>query len=676
MRPMQFIGLYLMLLISIPTNTISAQVPEEDTKATLKLRHLVVAKNGQMQAVQSGCLFKTDSFGGDWTRKTENLGVSTGKYGSQDINDYSFFNSDTFLLSGYMHDSSGGNAFILRTTTGGKDFQKIYFPNTKSNCYMDAAFCNKKGQAWLAQADSGFFFSADYGLNWQKVGRFPKDANWGIRASTIFFKDEQTGIIAAHRSILYLTNDNCKTFRAIETPYNQKKLPQRSESPTINDVFLYSDWIIVNCSNRWFYTKVDKINWQVLETINGVFLDTETQQLWAFNKDNHIILLDNQLNTSWQSPAIYKNPPLSTTASNGDLYFFDEESLYKVNKTSSTNSLNYQKDTPIQVELEKRSKATYITWGWDDANLYQSRNLGKTWYRVEQLPNARDCRFNAVNDSILLIYDFAKMQRFEYNSQTKERKPYQLTHFFDDFLTAKITKVSISSGSQGCFHYEDNLIDYQWNKDKRRFQSSDIQTSVPRGDNEVGFTTKTKRYSHHFTQETLDSFMQRLNREPEKQLIWADFKMQKMDAEKYLKELKYFNLNEESWEQPKQKPIIDTAFLNAIANRNDFDEILLKNVFCQDTRYYSTTTTWTSLFIHNERGEKIELTSNDWNKSPYYITWTVKYKNWEFRTADIGIFKFMSPLSPKEFWREATNENWAVYMSIAKHLYRQRLGMD
>jgi photosystem II stability/assembly factor-like uncharacterized protein len=166
MRPLPIIGFYLMLLISVSTTTLSAQVPEEDTKATLKLRHLVVAQNGRMLAFQGGHLFQADSFGSDWAVKAENLRTSPEKYGSQDFKNYSFFNCDTFLLSGYMHDSSGGNAYIVRTTTGGKDFQKIYFPNTKSNCYMDAAFCNKHGQAWLSQADSGFYFSSDYGLNW------------------------------------------------------------------------------------------------------------------------------------------------------------------------------------------------------------------------------------------------------------------------------------------------------------------------------------------------------------------------------------------------------------------------------------------------------------------------------------------------------------------------------
>jgi hypothetical protein len=492
----------------------------------------------------------------------------------------------------------------------------------------------------------------------------------------MFFKNDQTGIVATHRSIMYLTNDNCKTFRGIETPYTQKKTAQLSEPLTINEVFLYENWIIAECANSWFYTKVDTIDWQALDKINDVFLDTEKQQLWAFTKDKHIVLLDNQLNTQWQSLALYKNTPLSKTASNGDLYFFDEESLYKVNKTSSKNFLNYQKDVPIQVELEKRSKATYVTWGWDDANIYQSTNLGKTWYRVEQLPNAGDCRLNAVNDSILLVYDFAKMQRFQYNSLTKQMQPYQLTHLFDDFLAAKITKVSINSGSQGCFHYEDFLIDYQWIKKNKRFESTDIKESVPRGDNVAGFNTKEKPYFEHFAQETLDSFIQRLNREPEKQLTWTDFKMDKKDAKKYLTELKHFNPNEESWRQPEQKIKIDTAFLNSIANRNDFDDSLLKDIFCRDTRHYSTTTTWVSLFIENERGETIELTSDNCYKSPYYITWVVKYKNWEFRTADIGIFKFMFPLSPKKFWREATNENWAIYMAIAKHLYQRRVGTD
>jgi hypothetical protein len=656
MRPIPTITFCFILLLSH-----YAQAQSLDAKATMTLERLSVHTNGQMLAFNSGLVFQADSFGGDWRVHPQ------------------FSNVDCCLAPLWASDS-------------GVAFKKIDLSNLENLSNLEKAgvyFCNAKGQAWATTA-KGIFFSANYGGNWRHLNN--KVRSEILAGPCFYFKDTLKGIFSGGEWGIFLTEDNCKTFRNLQTPDDQKKKDYRSK---IHKVLLYDDWLIVQNWDKWFYSKSDSINWQPLLAIKELRLDTTTNQLWGFNDNNQVVQLNNQLKIKWKSEDAYPlDYPLSIQAQNGHLYVTIGQYLYKINQKETKRVLNYQRDKYIEVDVENRDTTASVVWGWDNANVYQSKNSGLTWrhalelpypfvyanpYCVDMLDNRR---FSAVNDSIISIYEFDKIKRVQFNSQTKALTPHSIQGLFDGFLKAKIKKVVFSDCKSSCFFPSRTFITYNLNKDKTRFRS-DYSTSGYGDDLNAWqrFTIPKKYNRRHFNPSKIDTLLNQLNRQPERHLTWSDFNIKKTDKERYLKHLKdlkksrYSSYAYDNFENPLYYPTMDTLFLKSMALQEAFSDSLLTEIFCYDIPMHGARH-YLKIEIENENGETIEISDDLSYRTPPYLLWVVKYKKWEFRTADIRIFKFMSALVPKTFWHYGHRPRWQTYLDIAEYLYPKRVLKD
>ena len=652
-----------------------AKAQDNAYKATLNLYHLSMQKDGKLtgfiRSNEQIRICNADSFNGDWHLK-KIFTETSENYDRKDVRDFTLFNADTFLLSGYMYDSLGGDSYILRTVNGGTSFQKIYQKGTKSNHYIDATFCNSNGEAWLSLPELGITFSQDYGLSWQIVGKLPQTR---LRANSIFFKNRDTGIISTGWGGLFLTHDNCQTFKTLKTPFDEKKVIKvygDDEPLSVDETFMFNDWLLVHISGRWFYSKQDKIEWQRFENIDNIFFDGESNTLWGVNREQHIVKYDIQCKPIWQSVEKIEMTPLSMQYKNGILYVFCSELMYCIKQKDVSQSFYYQANTSIFVDSVSQTKTANITWGWDGKSIYHSKDLGKTWYRIKRIPEGFTY-FKALNDSVA-IFNYSQMNRWMYNHSSGQLQPFKLTHLFDDLLSSKIVKFSISEGSTGCFHHWSNIIDYTFDKGKKKFIGKYFKGEYP----EEKLGADVRNYNNSCSITRIDSFLHILNQEPEKALIFKELSMQKSDKDDYLKEVDYFS-SKKNRSLPNYQftdlgfKNVDTAFLKSIVNRSDFDSTLMKKAFISNGEWYSTTRNWVSFSIENEKGERLTLSNMKYEKSPYYIGWTGEYKDWTFTSADIGIYKFLSSLSPSAFWQEVPNEKWAIYFGLAKYLYRQKL---
>jgi hypothetical protein len=643
---MRLITLFVLLFFS---NHTLAQT--RDTKATLALDGLTIDTSGKMYAFEQGNLYESDSFGADWHT---NARFST-------IGDIAALKKEDV------------NILLM----------KIMIPYlTKTG----STFCNTKGQQWTIK-NGGISFSADYGNHWRQV------AASSVRPEVLgtprmYFQDTLKGLISGGEWGLFLTKDNCKTIVSLQTPSDQDKTMGKDK---ISDVLLFDDYLIVKSDLVWFYTKTDSINWKILMPIKELHLDSKTNQLWGFNQNNQAVQLDNQLKIIWKSTQAFPKGPLSMQVAHGYFYFICGQTLYKVNQKEEKHVVSYAKDKTIQVATENQDTADAVVWGWDDENLYQSHDSCKTWARVSVLtyPFSRNIlnynsdyenrRFNALNDSFISIYEFNKMNRIKINSQTHQSSPHQLTGLFDDFLKTKVTKIVVSKGTSGTYIARpSSLITYNLDNAKTSFKATytagyDYDVSKWRE-----FRTKSKYNLHRFNYALIDSFIQKLNREPERRLTWSDFKMRESDKKAYLNHLKDITKQEpwnfayNSYGEPLFYPNhIDTPFLRSIVLKKEFSDTLLADVFCHQ-EHFGSVINFLKMNIENEDGDIIEIERDYCFRTPRYLVWIIRYKNWEFRTANMDISKFLHSISPNSFWQRGNRPRWESYLEIAKFLYPRR----
>jgi hypothetical protein len=704
-----FITFYLSIVLSLITYLGSAQ---NNLKITTDFDHLKVNEDGRLLAFKSGNIYKSDSFGGDWVL-THALREEDKYLIHPIIGNFGLFNVDTFLISGSLFDSMPSESGLFRTIDGGVFFQKVDLPYKGHIVEPTALFANKNGQAW-ATTHSDVYFTSDFGTNWRQIG---EKARPEVKAARqIFFKDSLNGIFSAGEWGLFVTQDNCQSTQNLPTPYDQKKaisvsLTDSRHANTIYKVLMYNDWLIVQSGKTWFYSKSDSINWQILP-INEVCLDSETNQLWGFDFNKQIVQFNNQLGISWTSPEkLDFDAPLSMQVVKGDLYFIWKQSVYKINTKETRHVLNYIKNTSIYIDAEHQDTAQSVVWGWDAYNLYQSENLGETWMRHAGLPNTfyqknpfwstdyENCRFNALNDSIISINEFYKMRRTQFNSNTNQFSPHQLTGIFDDFLKFKIKKVVVEKTKTACFApWTQTTIVYQLDTVKNYFKSTyeafgshNDETKLQELRNKILYNRK------HLDISKVHDFVKYLSQQPEKSLSWADFKDEHPDKKEALKQVLALKDTEKPTKYPKKPtkfqkkhrywayryidednplfyPTVDTAFLQSIVFRNDYPDSLITEIFGYSR--HELNGTYRQMTIENENGETIDIRQDLNYRTPANLVWVIQTKKWEFRTADKSIAEFIYSLSPKTFVFRQYRAPWQVYLDIAEYLYPKRAMKD
>jgi hypothetical protein len=666
-----------LLLSIISLIALTSEAQEKDYKSASDFNFFAVAKDEKMIAYGQKTLWSSDGLGKDWVKKETNINNDFNH-----VQDLSIFNSDTLFISGYLYDDNS-DSYILRTTDNGKSWEKVFIPNSKGNHYIDAVFSKHDGNAWLAQPDSGIYFSNDFGSNWKNVGKIPRK---NTRADCIFFKDDKIGAIGSSWCGLFLTKDNCKTWETLKTPFEQnkiKKIFRKNEPPRVTDVILYNDDILVEMDDKWFYSKMNNIDWKVLPHITKLKLDVINNVLYGLNEDRITVQYDSDIKITWKSEK--KIPVLSNAMQvvGGTIFFLVGEEVYKINKSEFKNALNYESEKPIEVPLKQRSKATFITWGWNSNSVYHSEDLGKTWYRVYQIATGIS-HLVASNDSIAILYNATTMERFEFNNKSKQLKTVSLNNPLDIFLSNPLSKISIEMGSRGCFHSWSSTIEYFLDEKKGLYITTNSKKEG-NSDNIKSF----KDYKNRFEKVKIDSLLTQINTEPEKKLTFSDFKIQKTDIDKYLKTVKKFKTrgnkieNNDDLEDAYEGDYsinwlsifdtVDIPFFEKITENLNISDETLKEVFCNASGRWSTTTDWRSLILENTKGEKIIVTNNSYDKTSYYLPWTITYKNLIFKSTDVRIAKFIQQISPKGFLYEGMMDNSKVICRIASHLYVQKL---
>jgi hypothetical protein len=286
------------------------------------------------------------------------------------------------------------------------------------------------------------------------------------------------------------------------------------------------------------------------------------------------------------------------------------------------------------------------------------------------------------------INEFSKMRRTQFNIKTKQFTSYKLTRIFDDFLKAKITKVTVEkTNTGGLFGGPRTTVVYQLDTAKKHF-SSTYKTSGFHYDDTRWQELKNKFiYNRKRINPTkVDDFMQYLNQNPEKSLSWADFNDEHPDKKEALKQLialketekptrdtrkrKYFAYRYIDDDNPIFYPTIDTAFLKSIVDRENYPDSLLTEFFGYSRHLVKHT--YRQMTIENENGETIEIRQDEDYRTPANLIWIIQTQKWEFRTADKAIAQFIYSLSPKTFVYRNYRAPWQVYLDIAEYLYPKR----
>lgn len=613
-------------------------------------------------ATKAGNVYYTKQIGELW---------HIGPFGSLDPYNFStgktfervnFFSEDTLMISGFIQES-GKQDFVFWSGNKGKNWNKVIFGKSS---WIDAAYINNNGKAWMSGNSQLIYYTEDKGKTWTSFDKVEPTGN--LRFSTIHFaKDEQTGLFGSCWNVLYKTNDNCQNWEKLPTPLSQGKYERLSkeERPDIRKIRIFGNHYIINQQGRVFITKTNSIDWTYLPEIID-FEVSEKENLFTINQDLSISLYDSNFTQTWQSIISLENNPRAIGIRNNNLFVLTFESIYKINRDDFVVSQLFTDEIPIQ-EPYLKLQFEGEEYGFENKDILHFDKKKKTWYRIMTLD------FSIANASLfdnnIVLADRSLKKQYILDPKEKSVNEFNLPKSLFSNLVVK--EFHFENGSQGCFHSNNSIKSY-----------------IRKGDKfVVDRKSKTSKYLSRATSE--------INADNIEQIVelidnsrFVKVSLNDLDiTEKDINEFKKFIEKEE--QRIKKSGIDHFDFENLYSFTGEYtdfnfyrsvaDSLItlseeeINNAFWQAYGNWSTTTDWRRIIIVFQNEKKIIIENSDDKPNYLYTPWVVDFEGLKFRTNSILFGQQIDAITNGQFFNEiARDKNYAIF-KIADYMYRKKL---
>ncbi|AWH84832.1 hypothetical protein HYN59_06695 [Flavobacterium album] len=600
-----------------------------------------------------GNTYYTDNINSDW-----HYGRSFGNgdlIGSTHLERISFFNKDVAIMTGYIPgpDAEEKSGYFL-TSDGGKNWKMLDFGD---NSWIYDVFVDAGGNAWMGGSSGSILFSSDFGQHWKKLN---SPYNSETRMAAIFMQSPTVGVSGALHGSIYCTVDNWKSSRKIITPFEQYKFNGEDyNDDRIKKVLLWNDHIVVNQNGHVYYTKADKINWQLFPVaIIDFELDTDSKTLFAVTDKLEVVefFLPTQFR-KFRDSSIFGYPTCCKVV-NHSLYVLSDQEIYKVNNAGLTHRIPYTTDKPIEEpRIVKHGKN--IIWGINGKQVYLAGE-DRVWYRE----NALDIVVTdlmLLNDSNAIFWDGED----NYSYSLKDHTPEKIVPNspLNAFLASPIRSFSITAGSQGCFHSQEDVVNYEISNDS--VYTTGVFVSKYMDKKPLDFTKKINIAG-------LENSLHSINAHPSSMPSLKDFGITGKDIRDYKA-----MVNEQIKEMQgltKKERLARKEFYYAVPKMLDtINNQTIENIFRQRENIWSTTVNWTGVSIINQQNDTIHIGRSFYERSlPWNLPWHFQYKGLNFNCYQIGFSKFIDSCIPPGFMNKEIFDNRLLIMEIANYWWEQK----
>lgn len=575
----------------------------------------------------------------------------------------SFFSEDILMISGFIHGENSNQDFVLRSIDRGNTWEKVIFGKSS---WIDAAYINDNGKAWMSGNSQLIYYSENYGETWKSFDKAGNENS--LRFSTIHFaKDEKTGLFGSFWNVLYKTTDNCQSWEKLPTPLSQGKYERLSKEdrPDIRKIRVFGNYYIINQQGRVFITKSNSIDWLYLPNVAD-FEITENENLYTINQDLSISLYNSDFYKSWQSEKTVENNPRAIGVRNNNLFVLTFESIYKINSIDFTVSQLFTNEIPIQ-EPYLKLQFEGEEYGFENKDILHFDKKKKAWYHFMNVD------FSIANaslfDSKIVLADRSLNNQYNFDPKEKSVNKYSLPESL--FSNLLVKELHFENGSQGCFHSNNSLRSY-----------------IKKGDKfVVNKKTKSSKYLSRAISELnadkIEQIIEIIDKSRFEKVSLIDLKI----TDNEIKEFKKFIDKEEQRIKKSGIDRFDFDNLYSFPGENtDFNfyksiadslftlsEEEINNAFWQAYGNWSTTTDWRRIIFVFQNGKKLIIENSDDKPNYLYSPWIVDFEGLKFRTNSILFGQQIDEITNGHFFKEiARDKNYAIF-KIADYMYRKKL---
>lgn len=612
-------------------------------------------------ATKPGNTYYTDSIQGLWHFGSLQPKGITGGGIYERVN---FFSEDTLMISGYIHGEESNTDFVLWSGNRGRTWEEIQFGK---DSWIDAAYINDNGKAWMSGSSQLIYYTEDSGRTWQEFDKIEKKKSV-LRFSTIHFsKDESLGLFGSFWNKIYKTRDNCKTWERVPTPLDQNKYERLSKKhrPDIRKIRTFGNYYLINQQGNVYWSEIDLVDWKELPQVKD-FEVSENESVYLLDKNLKVELRDSKFQVVFKSEDSLGTYPRAIGVRNNNFFAFTGNKIYKINQSDFKDSKLLTEEIPIpkpRLRLMYRSEP----YGFEGNTVFKFNKKKNNWYRFMELDFFIS---NAVlRDDKITIADNTLKNRYVLDTAEKKLKKYNLPESLFDLSSNPVKNISFAIGSYGCFHKNSELREYRLKNQSfvlKRNEGETFSNMPPEIDiltiNDLVKEVDASRYQNNKVKDLgikvndLENFKKFIS------------KSEKRIAKKGIDS--FDNLGAYSF--PGENT--DFQFYKQVADNFDsIPEAVLDRVFAQGSSIWSTTTNWRKVTLEFKNGRILTIENSSFKPNYLNTPWTINHDGLLLTSNSILLADRINKLTKGGMFNGTIGKkNFAIFQ-IADYLYRQSL---
>lgn len=615
--------------------------------------HLAVAADGGMALTsRAGETGLYNPLSGNWYKASLN---GQKAFSGPTVDQANFFNKDTGFISGFINGKDGKYNLIYHTTDGGHNWKHLNFGQ---DGWVDDAVNLNNGEAWMSVSGSGIAYSRDYGLHWEKFD-FPEKKQ---RFTKVYFNTAHYGIIGSLWNYLATTDDNCRHWKQLPTPLDQKKYRKTNpdERPAFNNVAIWGDYFLVQQEEMVFFSRRDSISWKWLKQYEEFYTDPGNSALY-FRKGNTITKAGAALE------------PLFTHTLNGTAFAYTcrNNKLYWVGSTDigqlmPDNTVAVVPFTTTDGRMPQPVTIGYNTKGIigaDGNSIYFKKDFEGDWqpditlplpFTPEKVMLTANEKFIACNADTLYYIDKKG------HLLSKITLPVLLA----SFTTPGITQITFSDGSNGCFHsyrnsivYEEESGDYYGKEDgSTGSENKSGLKGYPEVIDGMKVSTLLKHLPALFHKDGLASVDELGFTEKDYAQCRSDIKEFEKAVGSGVKKKTAFSMSQNNIDFDRLLALVDS--IKALDNKR------LNQYLSSLAEMWSTTTFTKSIELKNNEGKILSINSRYYEPNAFYTPWSITIDGFTVSTTHMAVYRFIRDSYPAFF--EEKNKVSVLHILLRK----------
>jgi hypothetical protein len=145
---------------------------------------------------------------------------------------------------------------------------------------------------------------------------------------------------------------------------------------------------------------------------------------------------------------------------NGNLFVICQDKIYKLDSANKINSYSFKTNESSNIDPVQIGYANNGTIGVLNNKAYAQKEYNGKWQAIFDFPfDINDGRLS-INEYNLIIYDRNDDSLFYIDLSGKEVLRRSKTKMLMDFCKEGIKEIRFEKGSQGCFHFYQDGLDY------------------------------------------------------------------------------------------------------------------------------------------------------------------------------------------------------------------------